>query len=73
VGANAELEQGFAAAGHATRRAGERLVVESEGESAVTGVLERALSVGARVVEVTPRHETLEDLFLREAILKHDA
>jgi ABC-2 type transport system ATP-binding protein len=73
VGASAELEQEFTAAGHATRRAGERLVVEAEGESAVTGVLARALAVGARVVEVTPRHETLEDLFLREAILKHDA
>jgi ABC-2 type transport system ATP-binding protein len=72
-GAGAELEQGFVAAGHATRRAGERLVVEAEGEGAVKSVLEQALAAGARVVEATPRHETLEELFVREAILKHDA
>jgi ABC-2 type transport system ATP-binding protein len=73
VEASVELEQSLATAGHATRRANERLVVEAEGESAVKAVLERALAVGAHVVEATPRHETLEDLFVREAILKHDA
>jgi ABC-2 type transport system ATP-binding protein len=73
VEASVELEQSLAAAGHATRRANERLVVEAEGEGAVKAVLERALAVGAHVVEATPRHETLEDLFVREAILKHDA
>jgi ABC-2 type transport system ATP-binding protein len=71
--ASAELEQKLSAAGHATRRANERLVVEAEGGSAVKAVLEQALAVGAHVVEATPRHETLEDLFVREAILKHDA
>jgi hypothetical protein len=43
-------------------------VVSVEGESEVDGVLKRALELGLRVVEVVPRHETLEDLFVREAI-----
>ena len=73
AGANEELERAFGAAGHATRRAGERLVVEASGEAAVKAALERALAAGAAVVEATPRHETLEDLFVREAILKPDA
>jgi len=73
AGASAELEQGLLALGHATRRAGERLVVEASGEGDVKRVLERALAAGASVVELTPRHETLEDLFVREAILKRDA
>jgi hypothetical protein len=34
----------------------------------VDGVLRQALELGLRVVEMTPRHETLEDLFVREAI-----
>jgi ABC-2 type transport system ATP-binding protein len=72
-GAGAELEQALTAGGHATRRAGERLVVEADGEGAVRAVLERALAAGAGVVEATPRHETLEDLFVREAILTRDA
>ena len=73
AGASEELEQAFGAAGHAVRRAAERLVVEADGEAAVKSVLERALAAGASVAEATPRHETLEDLFVREAILKPDA
>jgi len=67
------LEQAFVAAGHAVRRMGERLVVEAEGEAAVKFVLERALAAGAALVEATPRSETLEDLFVREAIVTRDA
>ena len=51
----------------ASRRA-EVAVVEVEGEARVREVLERALAAGAQVVEVTPRRETLEDLFLRRAL-----
>jgi ABC-2 type transport system ATP-binding protein len=72
LGASAELESSLSALGHASRRTGERLVVEASGEAAVKGVLEAALAAGASVVEAAPRHETLEDLFVREAI-KHDA
>lgn len=54
--------------GHAIRPAGERLVLEIEGDARVPEVLQAALAAGARVTEVMPRHETLEELFVREAI-----
>jgi hypothetical protein len=44
------------------------LVVLVHGRNHVDGVLETARGAGARVLEVTPRYETLEDLFVREAI-----
>jgi ABC-2 type transport system ATP-binding protein len=72
-GASDELAEGLAARGHKTRRAGDGLVVEAEGEGGVRAVLEASLAAGATVFEVTPRSETLEDLFLREAILKTSA
>jgi ABC-2 type transport system ATP-binding protein len=69
-GASEALAASLASQGHPTRRSGEALVIETEGEGAVRAVLEAALASGAVVFEVTPRSETLEDLFLREAILK---
>src|SRR5262249_51314400 len=44
------------------------LVVDVEGEGRVGEVLRAALDGGARVIEVAPKRETLEDLFLRRAI-----
>jgi ABC-2 type transport system ATP-binding protein len=44
------------------------LVAAVEGEDKVSAVLRAALEGGATVVEVTPRRETLEDLFLRRAL-----
>jgi ABC-2 type transport system ATP-binding protein len=72
LGASEELERQLAAAGYALRHAGERLVVEASGDQAVKSVLEAALAASASVLEVLPRHETLEELFVREAI-KRDA
>ncbi len=46
----------------------DRVVVSVEGESRVDDVLAAALAHGARVHSVTPRRETLEDLFVRNAI-----
>ena len=69
-GASEALAASLASQGHPARRSGEALVIETEGEGAVRAVLEAALASGAVVFEVTPRSETLEDLFLREAILK---
>jgi ABC-2 type transport system ATP-binding protein len=71
AGASEELERALAA-GHGVRRAAERLVVSAEGDEAVRAVLERALAARASVLEVTPRTETLEDLFVREAIRTRD-
>ena len=66
--ASEALENALVESGLAARRVGGRLVVEIEGKSRVNEILEQAISAGAEVVEVTPRHETLEDLFVREAI-----
>lgn len=44
------------------------VVVEVEGQEAVSDVLRRALDDGAEVVEVSPHRETLEDLFMRRAL-----
>lgn len=56
------------AKGFGVRALGARAIVEVEGSGEVSSLLSRALAAGAEVVEVTPRHETLEDLFVREAI-----
>ena len=50
------------------QRVGTRIVVEVQGPDAVRGVLERALSAGARVEAVVPKRETLEDIFVRKAL-----
>jgi ABC-2 type transport system ATP-binding protein len=44
------------------------LVAEIEGEAKVPEVLRAALAADAQVLEVRPRRETLEDLFLRRAL-----
>jgi ABC-2 type transport system ATP-binding protein len=67
-GADSALIERFSAAGHGVRTLGERVVIEIEGETKVAEVLRAALEAGASVNEVAPRHETLEDLFVREAI-----
>ena len=54
-------------AGSIDRRA-DVVVVEVEGRAAVAAILERVLADGAQVVEVAPRKETLEDLFMRRAL-----
>ena len=44
------------------------VMVEVEGEANIAGILRAALEADAQVVEITPRRETLEDLFLRRAL-----
>lgn len=53
---------------HTVQRRPDVVVVEVQGEESVTAVLRRALDDGAQVLEVTPRRETLEDLFIRRAL-----
>ncbi len=48
------------------RRAGDELSLSLSATDDVDAWLVRAHGAGAKVVSVTPRHETLEDLFLRE-------
>ncbi|UQA59066.1 ABC transporter ATP-binding protein [Polyangium aurulentum] len=68
AGAGEALVAKLEAAGHAVRPRAEVVVVEVEGEAQVGAVLREALDAGAQVIEVTPRRETLEDLFMRRAL-----
>jgi ABC-2 type transport system ATP-binding protein len=47
---------------------GEVVVTEAEGDDAVRALLERALASGARIESVTPKRESLEEIFVRRAI-----
>ena len=66
--ATEDFQRACEALGHTTRRIRTRLVVEVEGERKVDEVVRRALDAELVVAEVTPRSETLEDLFVREAL-----
>ncbi len=68
LGVGDVLEEAFREAGYRVSRVLDRLVVEVEGRSRLDQLLKKALEGGASIAEVTPRHETLEDLFVREAI-----
>ena len=68
AGENTAFEGKMRAAGHGAHHRVGHLVIEIQGAEKVGDVLRAALSDGLSVVEVTPRRETLEDLFLRQAI-----
>jgi ABC-2 type transport system ATP-binding protein len=68
AGATEELAATLAPMADVVRRAGDALVMEVAGEAAVRTIVERALAGGAQLQSVTPKRETLEDLFVREAI-----
>jgi ABC-2 type transport system ATP-binding protein len=51
-----------------TRVVGDRLVMEVDGDEALRSVVEQALAAGARLESVTPKRETLEELFVRRAL-----
>ena len=54
--------------GHKTERVRDQVTVEVLGKDKVTPILEHALAQKLTVLRLMPRHETLEDLFVREAI-----
>jgi ABC-2 type transport system ATP-binding protein len=60
-----ELRQACEKRGLVTRIDGGQLVIEVPGNQPVSPLLEDALSRRLSVVEVAPRYETLEDLFVR--------
>ena len=66
--ASLALSEDLTGKGYEVRRRADVVVVEVEGEAKVGEVLRAALEGGAQVVEVVPRRETLEDLFLRRAL-----
>ena len=51
-----------------TTRVGTNLVIEAQGDDVIKTVLERTLAAGARIEAVTPKRETLEDIFVRKAL-----
>jgi ABC-2 type transport system ATP-binding protein len=63
-----QLRQSLAPIAKVTRHVGDSLVMEVEGDAAVRAVVEQVLADGARLESVTPKRETLEDLFVREAL-----
>jgi ABC-2 type transport system ATP-binding protein len=71
--ASLALRERLAGDGFTAQEAGGHVVVEIEGDDNVPRVLSAALEAHARVVEVAPRRETLEDLFMRRAIGEGDA
>ena len=60
----AELEQ----LAERIQRVGSTIVAEVQGDDALRKVLERVLASGARIEAVTPKRETLEDIFVRKAL-----
>ena len=59
--------------GYPTSTVAGRVRVELPGKSQVNELLKRVIADGGEVEEVTPQHETLEDLFVREAIAQPTA
>jgi ABC-2 type transport system ATP-binding protein len=51
-----------------TQRVGKTLVVEVQGDDAIRTVLQRSLAANVRIESVTPKRETLEDIFVRKAL-----
>jgi ABC-2 type transport system ATP-binding protein len=68
AGAGEALRALLATIATGMREVGGALVLEVEGDDAIRAVVERVLSGGARLESVTPKRETLEDLFVREAL-----
>jgi ABC-2 type transport system ATP-binding protein len=67
-GATEAFERYCADKGHRARRAGTRLSVEVVGLADLGEVVRRAVDDGLTLTEVVARTESLEDLFVREAI-----
>ena len=63
-----DLHDKLARSGVSLDKRAEVTIVSVEGESNVPEVLKTALAEGAQVVELTPKRETLEDLFMRRAL-----
>jgi ABC-2 type transport system ATP-binding protein len=68
AGAEQALCDELAAQGFTVAKRPDVVVVQIEGEARVGEVLKAALAAGAQVVEVSRKRETLEDLFLRQAL-----
>lgn len=68
VDAGGELEEDLKKRGLGTARLRDRLTIEVEGRRVASSLLSELVASGREVVAVLPRTETLEALFVREAI-----
>ena len=68
AGASAELLAKIEADGFVVKERPGVHLIEVQGEERVGELLGAALAAGAKIVEVAPKRETLEDLFLRQAL-----
>jgi ABC-2 type transport system ATP-binding protein len=66
------LMQEFSKLGVVAHSVGDHIVLDVQGDANIPRVLAAALAAGARVIEVTPPRETLEDLFMSRAIGSDD-
>lgn len=64
----AELRTRFEKQQLRVREDGGKLILQAPGVQSVAPLLRDALGAGVSVLEVAPRYETLEDLFLRQAL-----
>jgi ABC-2 type transport system ATP-binding protein len=67
-GASEELRGALEGVATRARTLGDVLVMEVEGEAAVRAAIEKTFAAGARLRSVAAKRETLEDLFVREAL-----
>jgi ABC-2 type transport system ATP-binding protein len=63
-----DVPEGFDVDALSKQIVGKKVVLEVEGDDAVRSVLQRALEAKVRIHTVTPKRETLEDIFVREAL-----
>jgi ABC-2 type transport system ATP-binding protein len=68
AGVDAELRTELDAAATSVRELGQRVLVVIEGDAKVPALLKRVVERGATVISVIPHRETLEDLFVRNAV-----
>jgi len=68
VGANVELLERLASQDHEVSERPDVVVVRVTGQRAAQQVLRTCLDAGAEVLELTSHKETLEDLFMRQAL-----
>lgn len=67
-GVGAELRARLVEGGFAVKDRADVVLIEVEGDERVSELLSSLLAAGCTVVEVSPRRETLEDLFMRRAL-----
>jgi ABC-2 type transport system ATP-binding protein len=70
---SSELDAWCAAQKVEIRRSGTRVTIEVVGEEGLQRLVQKIVELGLAVVAVTPRTESLEDLFVREAIVETTA